>query len=80
MDSTLFFSKGYGRLVLEVEIMNGLIDFLTTEEMIVVYSLIGIASVLYLIIYFFDKTYYKRKQRQNTRELRKIVEEIAPEE
>ncbi|HIR49640.1 MAG TPA: hypothetical protein IAB35_06660 [Candidatus Faecimonas gallistercoris] len=60
--------------------MNGLVEFLTTGEMIVVYSLIGIASVLYLIIYFFDKTYYKRKQRQNTRELRKIVEEIAPEE
>lgn len=60
--------------------MSGLIDFLTTEEMIVVYALVGIASVLYFIIYFLDKTYYKRKQRQNTRELRKIVDEIAPEE
>ena len=60
--------------------MSGLIDFLTTEEMIVVYALIGIASVLYFIIYFLDKTYYKRKQRQNTRELRKIVEEIAPDD
>lgn len=69
-----------GRLVVEVEIMSGLIDFLTTEEMIVVYSLVGIASVLYLIIYFFDKTYYKRKQRQNTRELQKIVDEISPVE
>ena len=55
--------------------MNGLIEFLTTEEMIVVYSLVGIASVLYFIIYFLDKTYYKRKQRQNTRELQKIVDE-----
>ena len=55
--------------------MNGLIDFLTTEEMIVVYLLIGIASVLYFIIYIFDKTYYKRKQRQNTKELNKIVED-----
>ena len=71
---------GCGRLVVEVEIMSGLIDFLTTEEMIVVYSLVGIASVLYLIIYFFDKTYYKRKQRQNTRELQKIVDEISPVE
>lgn len=60
--------------------MSGLIDFLTTEEMIVVYALVGIASVLYFIIYFLDKTYYKRKQRQNTRELRKIVDEIAPED
>ena len=60
--------------------MNGLIDFLTTQEMIVVYILVGIASVLYLIAYIFDKTKQKRKQRQNTRELRKIVDEVAPEE
>ena len=55
--------------------MNGLIDFLTTEEMIVVYSLIGIASVLGLILFIFDKTANKRRQRQNTRELQKIVDE-----
>lgn len=57
--------------------MNGLINFLTTEEMIVVYALVGIASVLYLIIYILDKSYYKRKQRQNTKELRKIVDEVS---
>ncbi len=61
------------RLVLEVEIMSGLIEFLTTEEMIMVYVLVGIASVLYFIIYFLDKTAMRRKQRQNTRELEKIV-------
>lgn len=60
--------------------MNGLIEFLTTEEMIVVYALIGIASVLYFIIYIFDKTYYKRKQRQNTKELQKIVDDVVLEE
>ena len=58
--------------------MNGLIEFLTTEEMIVVYVLLGIASVLGLIVYFLDKTHNKRRQRQNTRELRKIVDEVAP--
>lgn len=63
----------YVRLILEVEIMSGLIDFLTTEEMILVYVLVGIASVLYFIIYLLDKTAMKRKQRQNTRELEKIV-------
>lgn len=57
--------------------MNGLIKFLTAEEMIVVYALVGIASVLYLIIYILDKSYYKRKQRQNTKELRKIVDEVS---
>lgn len=75
--STLFFEIECVKLAVEVEIMNGLIEFLTTEEMIVVYSLIGIASVLYFIIYFLDRTYYKRKQRQNTRELNKIVDELG---
>lgn len=63
----------YGRLSLEVEIMNGLIEFLTTEEMIVVYVLVGIASVLYFVLYALDKTAIKRRQRQNTKELEKIV-------
>ena len=67
----------YGRLILEVEIMSGLIEFLTTEEMILVYVLVGIASVLYFIIYILDKTAMKRKQRQNTRELQKIVLESS---
>ena len=42
--------------------MSGLIEFLTTEEMILVYVLVGIASVLYFIIYILDKTAMKRKQ------------------
>lgn len=57
--------------------MNGLIEFLTTEEMIVVYVLVGIASVLYFVVYMLDKTAMKRKQRQNTRELQKIVLESS---
>ncbi len=57
--------------------MSGLIEFLTTEEMILVYVLVGIASVLYFIIYILDKTAMKRKQRQNTRELQKIVLESS---
>ena len=65
------------RLVVEVERMSGLIKFLTTEEMIVVYVLIGIASVLYLIIYILDKSHDKRIKRQNTKELRKIVVEVS---
>ena len=31
---SLFLFIEYGRLILEVEIMSGLIEFLTTEEMI----------------------------------------------
>ena len=60
--------------------MNGIIEFLTTEEMIVVYFLIAIASVLYFVIYLLDKTYEKRKRRHNTKELQKIVDATFPEE
>lgn len=63
--------------------MNDLIDFLTSQEIIVVYILIGVACFLYFVIYLFDKTYYKRKRKQNTKELNKIIEdikELEPEE
>lgn len=63
----------YDRLILEVEAMNELLKFLTTEEMIMVYVLVGVASILYFLVYFLDKTAAKRKQKQNTRELKKSV-------
>lgn len=44
--------------------------------MIVVYALIGVACFLYFVIYLFDKTYYKRKRKQNTKELNKIIEDV----
>lgn len=56
--------------------MNELIEFLTSQEIIVVYILIGVACFLYFVIYLFDKTYYKRKRKQNTKELNKIIEDI----
>lgn len=53
--------------------MNGLINFLTTEEMLVVYGLIAVAFILYIAVLVYDKTSLKRKMRQNTKELRKIT-------
>lgn len=57
--------------------MNELIEFLTSKEIIVVYIVAGIACLLCFIIYLIDKNYTKRKQRQNTRELNKLVEEVS---
>lgn len=57
--------------------MNELIEFLTSKEIIVVYIVAAIACFLCFIIYIVDKTYQKRRQRQNTRELNKLVEEIS---
>lgn len=56
--------------------MTDLINLLTSKEIIVVYIVVGVACFLYFIIYLIDKSYYKRKQRQNTRELNKLVEDI----
>lgn len=56
--------------------MNELIEFLTSKEIIVVYIVAAVACVLCFIIYLIDKNYYKRKQRHNTRELNKLVEEV----
>lgn len=56
--------------------MNDLINLLTSKEIIIVYIVAGVACFLYFIIYLIDKSYYKRKQKQNTRELNKLVEDI----
>lgn len=56
--------------------MNELIEFLTSQEIIVVYIVAAVACFLGFIIYIVDKNYYKRKQRHNTKELNKLVEEV----
>lgn len=57
--------------------MEDLMDFLTSKEIIVVYIVTGLACLLCLIIYIIDKNHYKRKRRQNTKELNKLVEEVS---
>ena len=59
--------------------MNELIYFLTSKEIIVVYMVAGVACFLCFLIYLIDKTYYKRKRKNNTRELNKLVEEVNRE-
>ena len=56
--------------------MNELIEFLTSKEIIVVYIVAAVACILCFAIYLIDKNYYKRKQKHNTRELNKLVEEV----
>ena len=56
--------------------MNDLIKLLTSQEKIIVYIVVGIACFLYFIIYLIDKSYYKRKQKHNTKELNRLVEDI----
>lgn len=56
--------------------MNELIEFLTSKEIIMVYIVIAVACFLYFIIHLIDKYYYKRKQRHNTKELNRLVENI----
>lgn len=56
--------------------MNELIGLLTSKEIIVVYIVVAVACALGFAIYIIDKNYYKRKQRHNTKELNKLVEEV----
>ncbi len=57
--------------------MRNVITFLTSKEIIVVYIVAAIACFLAFLIYLVDKSYDKRKQRHNTRELNKLVEEVS---
>ncbi len=56
--------------------MDKIIDFITSTEMVVVLIVALVAILLCVIIYIFDKNSEKRKQKQNTRELKKLVEDI----
>ena len=56
--------------------MNDIINFMISNDMIIVYIVIAIAIVLALVIYIIDKGYDRRKRKHNTKELNKLVEEI----
>ena len=58
--------------------MSGILDFLTSTEIIVVYIVTLATVLLCLVIYLFDKGAEKRKQKQNTKELNRIVVEEEP--
>lgn len=56
--------------------MNDLVEFLTSQELIVVYIVVGVVFILGLIIYLVDKSYYNRRKKQNTKELFRLVDQI----
>ena len=63
--------------------MNELIEFLTSEEVILVYFIVGLALFICFIVYIVEKNNDKFRKRHNTKELNKLVEqikEIVPEE
>ena len=56
--------------------MNEIMEFLTSKEIIVVYIVVAVACLLCFIIYLVDKNHDKRKRKQNTRKLNKLVEDV----
>ncbi len=60
--------------------MKELISFLVSREAILVYIIAVIVSVLYVMFCFMKNTGHKRKKKQNTMELNKLVEEVKKEE
>ena len=60
-----------------------LIEFLTSEEVILVYFIAGLALFICFIVYIVEKNNDRLRKRHNTKELNKLVEqikEIVPEE
>lgn len=63
--------------------MNELIEFLTSEEVILVYFIAGLALFICFIVYIVEKNNDRLRKKHNTKELNKLVEqikEIVPEE
>lgn len=58
---------------------SNLIQFLTSKEILIVYLIAGIACLVCFIIYLVQRNNEKLKQKHNTRELNKLVEQIKEE-
>ena len=56
--------------------MNDLLEFLTSQEIIIVYMIAALACLICFIVYLVEKNNEKLRLRHNTRELNKLVEEI----
>ena len=59
--------------------MNDLLLFLTSKEIMIVYILIGAITFLSIVVWLIERSYYKRKLRNNTKELNKLVDEVGEE-
>lgn len=57
--------------------MNDLLEFLTSQEIMVVYIIAAILFVICIITYIVKLNSDKRRMRNNTRELNKLVEEVG---
>lgn len=57
--------------------MNEFMEFLTSSEMLIVGLIAAVGILFGVIILIFEKTYYKRKQRHNTKELNNLVEDVS---
>jgi len=62
--------------ILEVDVMNDLMEFLTSQEIMVVYLIAGILCLICFISYIIKSNSKKYRMRNNTRELNKLVEKI----
>ena len=59
--------------------MNDLLEFLTSQEAVIVYVVAGTACLLCLLVYFIERNNVRLKQRHNTRELNKLVNQVNEE-
>ena len=59
--------------------MNDLMRFLTSKEIIIVYIVSIMACLLVFIIYLVEKNNAKLRQKHNTKELNKLVEQVKEE-
>ena len=58
---------------------NSLLDFLASPEIRIVYIAVGVACFLCFIVYLIEKNNVKLRQKHNTRELNKLVNQVKEE-
>ncbi len=60
--------------------MNNLLEFISSEEVMIVGVIIFTSAILALIVFLIEKSYYKIRQKNNVKLINKIVEKTQEQE
>jgi len=72
--------KEYDRMIIEVNIMNELMEFLSTDEVRIVIAVAIAICILGTLYFIIEKSYHSKRKKRNTKELNELIEQLENNE
>lgn len=72
--------KEYDRMIIEVNIMNELMEFLSTDEVRIVIAVAIAICILGTLYFIIEKSYHSKRKKRNTKELNELIEQLEDNE